>query len=167
MAKAARASSKESYNEAVKEAKLLDIRLTESNWEFDLSMLKQIDQLQKFTDQSISDTPHFSSEDGRLFGKVLCSLLITPNSETDGSDPDAQTEASQAAVSCEATYVVAFDVPKTFTSDDATKFFESTAKFAVWPYFRSHVANLAAQSRLELPPLPLKTLMQRIKGDTH
>jgi len=166
MAKAARPSSKESYNQAVKEAKLLDIRLTESNWEFDLSKLREIGQLQKFTNQSILDAPHFSPENGQLLGKVVCNLLITPNTATDEPDVEAQTETSQAAVFCEATYIVAFDVPKTFTSDDAAKFFESTAKFAVWPYFRSHVANLAAQSRLELPPLPLTTLLQRIRGDT-
>lgn len=166
MAKAARASSKESYNQAVKEAKLLDIRLTESSWEFDLSKLREIGQLQKFTNQSILDAPHFSPADGQLLGKVVCNLLIAPNMATDEADEEAQTETRQAAVFCQATYIVAFDVPKTFTSDEATKFFESTAKFAVWPYFRSHAANLAAQSRLELPPLPLTTLLQRIRGDT-
>lgn len=165
MAKAVRSSSKESYNQAVKEAKLLDIRLTESNWEFDLSRLQEIDQLQKFTGQSILDEPYFSPEEGRLVGKVVCNLLITLNPMTEGTDVDAQSEESQAVVDCHATYVVAFEVPKTVTPENAVTFFESTAKFAVWPYFRSHVANLAAQSRLELPPLPLKTLLQRIRGD--
>ncbi len=159
MAKPARAPSKDTYNEAVKEAKLLDIRLTESKWAFDLSMLREMDELQKFTNQSILEAPHFSPETGRLVGKVLCRLLITANLAVD--EPDA----SQAALDCESSYVVAFEVPKAFTSHNANQFFESTAKFAVWPYFRSHVANLAAQSRLELPPLPLTTLLQRIRDD--
>lgn len=166
MAKPARAPSKDTYNEAVKEAKLLDIRLTESKWAFDLSMLREMDKLQKFTNQSILEAPHFSPETGRLVGKVLCRLLITANSAVDEPDANTQTDASQAALDCESSYVVAFEVPKAFTSHNANQFFESTAKFAVWPYFRSHVANLAAQSRLELPPLPLTTLLQRIRDDT-
>lgn len=166
MAKLARTPAKDSYNEAVKAAKLLDIRLTDSNWAFDLSMLREIDGLEKYTDQSIPDEPHLSQENGRLIGNVACRLLITPSLASDGAEADIEIEASQAAVLCEARYLVAFDVPKTFTLRDASKFFESTAKFAVWPYFRSLVANLAAQSRLELPPLPLTTLLQRIKGDT-
>jgi hypothetical protein len=166
MAKLARAPAKDSYNEAVKTAKLLDIRLTESNWAFDLSMLREIDSLEKYTDQSIPDEPHLSPENGRLIGNIVCSLMITPNLASYEAGADTQIDASQAAVFCKAKYLVAFDVPKTFTQGDANKFFESTAKFAVWPYFRSLVANLAAQSRLELPPLPLTTLLQRIKGDT-
>ena len=158
MAKAVRAPSKANYNEAVKEAKLLDIRLTESNWTFDLSMLGDMHQLKKYTDQSIAGEPHFSPDSGRLIGKVLCNLLITPSEASDDPEANTQSATGQNAVFCKAEYIVVFDVPKSFTSDDATKFFESTAKFAVWPYFRSHVASLAAQARLELPPLPLTTV---------
>jgi hypothetical protein len=167
MAKTVRAPSKANYNEAVKEAKLLDIRLTESSWTFDLSMLGDMQQLKKYTDQSIAGEPHYSPDSGRLIGEVLCNLLIKPSEASGDPGADTQSTTGQNAVFCKAAYIVVFDVPKTFTSDDAKKFFESTAKFAVWPYFRSHVANLAAQSRLELPPLPLTTLLQRIKGDTH
>lgn len=163
MSKAARASSKENDNDAVSAAKLLDLRLAESNWTFDLSQLQRLDELQKFTHQSIADEPYFSPENGQLIGKVLCFLVIATDSSVLESEGGLEDAASQAAIICQANYIVAFDVPKNFSIGDARAFFESTAKFAVWPYFRSHVATLAAQSRLELPPLPLTTLVQRVK----
>jgi hypothetical protein len=154
--------TKSEYNEAVNQAELVDLRLVKTSWVVDLSLLDDIEELDKRIDQSLSGLPHFDSETGLLMGQVTCQLWM-PN-KMDAEDSGIQEGEPEMAnvVACEASYVVAFRVPQTLASTDAHRFFASTSGFAVWPYFRSHIANLAAQSRIELPPLPLKTLLQRV-----
>jgi hypothetical protein len=162
MTKKLKAASKNEYNEAVARAELIDLRLIGSSWSIDLSLLDEIEQLEKQIDQAIVGDPHFDKENGMLMGQVMCQLSIPSNGAEKGSENDESEEELDKVVACNATYVVVFRVPQTLSINDATKFFASTSSFAVWPYFRTHVANLAAESRIELPPLPLKTLLQRV-----
>jgi hypothetical protein len=162
MSKKLKPVSKTEYNEAVAQAELIDLRLIASSWSIDLSLLDEIDRLEKRIDQSIVGEPHFDAENGMLMGQVTCKLFIPVHGTPEESDNEGASEESNSVVACNSTYVVVFRVPETLSLGDARRFFASTSSFAVWPYFRTHVANLASQSRVELPPLPLKTLLQRV-----
>ena len=119
----------------------------------------------KMLDQKVTEGPHYDPDDGLMLGKVRCRLWVPVGAQNEGpNSEDQEKDVVEAAniLECEANFVVAFKLEHPVSNVDATRFFESTAGFAVWPYFRSHIASMAAQSRVNLAPLPLKTLLQRV-----
>ena len=47
--------------------------------------------------------------------------------------------------------------------DSVKTFFERMAPLACWPYFRSHVANVAAEAGISIPVVPIKKLRFPVK----
>lgn len=62
---------------------------------------------------------------------------------------------NKKAVSIRCRYIVVYDVQGHPESAAVNAFAARVARFAAYPYFRSHVAEVSSQAGLSLPPLPV------------
>lgn len=58
-------------------------------------------------------------------------------------------------LNCKAKYLLAYTVSQTVETAAAERFTHTVGPFSVYPYFRSHFAELTAQGGALVPPLPI------------
>lgn len=153
------------YNEAVKQATLLGIMLTSSSFDVTNDFRDEHEQSDKYIDQTIVGSPDFDAEEGLLIGMVRCRVWMisaAQREELKDAQPDEVFASSFFAV--EAIYDVIFKVSGEHETSTLEAFFEKMAPFAVWPYFRSHLATVSAEAALNVPILPIKKLFHPVKA---
>lgn len=73
---------------------------------------------------------------------------------------------NRVAVKCGGQFVTAYRTPADAESAAAEAFCAKVGLFAAFPYFRAHVAQMAASANADLPPLPmLSSIPHKAKGD--
>ena len=138
------------YNALVAAARLRDIRLLKADFSLDPS------GLENESDWKLSQT---------------CEII--------GADFDADAEMMVAWVAAEAVckrknkkvvnirckYMIVYDVQGQPEALAVSAFAKRVARFAAYPYFRAHVAEVGSQAGLRLPPLPVIKEMRLIPQD--
>jgi hypothetical protein len=151
-------SKADTYNEAVDRAELLEVLLESSSFKVDHEFRGEEEASDKFINQRIDEKPDYDPESQMLFGTVRFRVWMNRPEDKAEEAESADESFGSGRLSIETLYVVVFRVTGSHSSDTLSKFFERTAPFSAWPYFRSLVAQFAAASRLEIPILPIKRL---------
>jgi hypothetical protein len=133
------------YNLLVKAAQLSAIRLVKSDFFLlpegflskDLTLVHECE----------IETSHFSSADG--------ALLVVVNAEAFGTIGEPGTKRHRKVMSSNCQYLIAYDVIGEPSAAAVQTFARRVARFAAYPYFRAHFAELTSQAGLQLPPLPV------------
>ena len=149
--------SNKEYVNVVSSASLEDLLLTFSVFKASLAFRASGDDVERSAD---SEPINCMMDDGILIGEVQCNVLIE---KAKGEEQPGDREGDRL-FSVDARYTVAFKVTGEHSQDAARAFFNKMAPVAVWPYFRSYVAALAASANVDVPILPLKKLVQSLKA---
>lgn len=72
---------------------------------------------------------------------------------------EANSESPETVVHIEASYFIGYgNAGSLIAKGEAIDFLKKVGRMAVYPYFRSHVSNIAAAAQLDLPLLPTVTI---------
>ena len=129
----------EEYNNVVRVAELRQIVLISSNFEL--------------------NTKNLSDEDYQLSrSEDICGFAFKP--EGDGALLEIEYVAKASGekgefFSIKARYAVAFYFDEKVDIEAAEKVVTRIGRFAAYPYFRRHVAQISWESGLDFPPLPI------------
>lgn len=159
MARDANTVDAATYNALVGRATLTNIRLTEAKFDIKPEALAtQPDAWRK--DVRAEPVEVFAdAETGRLYGSFLFELTCRHRRKN--------------VMTCSARYLVSYRVHGGCEPEIGELFVERVGKVVVYPYFRATVAQLTAQSAVQMPPLPIISLAPRsVKSaaeleDTH
>lgn len=105
--------------------------------------------------------PEFFSEssDRELSrGEEITSFSVTEDRLTAAAEIEyfAKAKCGEAEAFCAScTYLVAFDFEKETTEETAEKVIQRVGRFAAYPFFRQHVAQLSWESGIDIPILPI------------
>lgn len=128
------------YSAAVEAAELRDIRLIGCAFNSSPEAFVRIDGCKYTYGCEVSDS-FYDDEAKLLTGWVVC---------------DAAAKVGRKRVmGLKATYLVVYDIDGDPLEEAAKKFVHHVGCFAVYPYFRSHFAEVASQAGLRIPPLPI------------
>ena len=128
------------YNELVAAARLRDIRLTRSEFGLEAEAVKfQADwKLKHGCD--VQDV-HFAADKDLLLIWVLADAVCK--------------SGNRRILWSKCKYLVAYDIHGSPSEEALHIFAKRVARFAAYPYFRAHFAELASQGGLHVPPLPI------------
>jgi hypothetical protein len=147
------------YQETVDQASLERISLRSSAFQLRLDEYRQNEKdAARFIDQEVSE-PHFDEESKVLVGTVDCRVWM---GKPDQSGRDKEELFAESFFSVEASYAVIFRIPGDHSVETLHAFFIRMAPFSVWPYFRAHVAAIAAEANLRIPIIPIKKLFRPV-----
>lgn len=149
-------AKQDDYTKAVERASLERISLRENAFRVSADYRKHLKDADRFIDQTVH-SPHF--EKGLLIGTIECRVWMRKNG--DKAEEGAELEGS--IFSIESRYVVVFKVPGEHSAETVEAFFDRVGPFSVWPYFRTHVAHIAAEAGIDVPILPIKKLFQPVR----
>ena len=169
MAKPKATKKRNGNDEAIKNCHLVHIGLVESHF----FMRSEFDELmegsQKFLELSCSDDVYFDEEQKTLQGVVNCVMWMVSNEiersteeVTIGNSQDTSSE--DVIILIQGAYHVAYAVDGGVTENEADQFFRSFSSMAAYPYFRQHVADVAARASVSIPILPIKRLRYPLRG---
>jgi len=129
------------YNKLVATAQLREIRLVKSEFSLDAEALGAEQASWKHVHSCEIQQSHYDSDDDLLVAWV--------NAEA------SCIKKRKKIVSAKCRYLIIYHVDG--KPDDAivNAFAKRVARFAAYPYFRTHFAELASQAGLFLPPLPI------------
>jgi len=128
------------YNALVASAQLRDIRLVKSQFYLEPDGLGDPQNWQH-THSCEIETSHFDAD------KKLIWTWVTAEA--------ACLYEKKRVVSAECRYLIVYKVDGEPEDLEVAAFAKRVARFAAYPYFRAHFAQLASQAGLELPPLPV------------
>ncbi len=153
------------YGKAVEHASLEVVRLVSSSFDVDPRFHDEGLEIERFVTQNVRGF-EFIETSRSLLGMVQCKFWVQRASEkTDDSAEDSKELAKEEKLaSIDARYLVLFKVSGEHTAESLKVFFNQIAPISVWPYFRVHVASLSAEADLDIPPLPLKKLVHKVKA---
>ena len=134
------APSSAAYNAFVASADVRDIRLIKSEFSVSPEALEERHALRREHACDITQS-HYDSDNKLLYAWVAASA--------------ACYWKRKRILSSKCQYLIVYTVNA--EPDDAAVpvFIRRVARFAAYPYFRSHFAHLASQAGLEIPPLPV------------
>ncbi|MEQ1707488.1 MAG: hypothetical protein ABL864_04070 [Terricaulis sp.] len=157
-------SASDAYNKVVERASLENIVLTSSSFNVSHEFHAEEENADRFIDQMAS-RPHFDEHSKLLMGEVRCRVWMNKATDSvrDGEKTPGQV-FGDSIFSIEAKYGVVFKMPGEHNRDTLDTFFERMAPFSTWPYFRGHVAQVAAESGIDFPILPIKKLFHPVKS---
>jgi hypothetical protein len=150
-------SKAEQYNAVVAKARLLDVMLTSSNFSVAHGFRGNEGDAAKFLDEAC-DAPSYLIEDHMVFGEVRFRVWMAEQGDDLSKHKDGEAFFKASPLQIEANYIVAFDLPGEHDEDNVVSFFQRTAAFTAWPYFRAIIAQFSAASEVEIPILPIKQL---------
>ena len=142
------------YNDVVRSAELLDVRLTSSKFDVKPEYYGWKDRDKAFREESALDLEgglkwtQYDAEHGLLVGNFDWKAGCKKN--------------RRKLLSITATYLIAYRVLKDSEEKYAHVFLASVGRFAIFPYFRSLVSQYSAASMADLPILPV--LKEKIGG---
>lgn len=128
------------YNSLVAAARLRDIRLLKADFSVDPNSLEHQDNW-KLTQTCEIQLAEFNAE---------AELLVT---FVDAAATCKFKNKKIVTVRCR--YIVVYDVQGKPEALAVNAFARRVARFAAYPYFRAHVAEISSQAGLRLPPLPI------------
>lgn len=161
------------YGKVVADAQLKAIRLISSSFHVTPAFRAQAKNLRRSIRQDVKGS-HYDEAAGTLIGTVSCECWMGPKQEDASKDvapPPAPKDVaplpapeSDRQFSVQAEYVILFELSTQHDTDIAEAFFSRIAPISVWPYFRVHVASMAAEGGVNIPVLPIKKLLHRVKS---
>jgi hypothetical protein len=128
------------YNSLVAAARLRDIRLLKSEFVLDPDGIDAEDSW-KLNQSCEIQQAQFSPETEMLLTFVEASAICKIK--------------NKKVVTVRCRYLVAYEVQGDPEELAINAFAKRVARFAAYPYFRAHVAEIASQAGLRLPPLPI------------
>ncbi|HWA91819.1 MAG TPA: hypothetical protein VG889_17405 [Rhizomicrobium sp.] len=134
------------YNALVAAAQLRDIRLVESG--FALTP----DGLEKRHEFKLSQTCEIEKAHVDV-GRGL--LVVFVAATASAAFANAEMQAAMEVMSAKCRYLIVYHVSGDPAPEAVDAFARRVARFAAYPYFRAHFAELASQAGLMLPPLPV------------
>jgi len=134
------------YNKLVAAANLRDIRLVESSFAIAPDGLETRPEL-KLVHTCEIENAHADIADGLLVAIVAAAASAVIAGEDRGSETEL--------VSARCRYLIVYNIVGNPTEAAVDTFAKRVARFAAYPYFRAHFAELASQAGLMLPPLPV------------
>ena len=154
----------QSYSRAVEDATLETVRLVSSEYKM-RSSFHDASTDRRTTNHEVSGF-EFDTTRGVLLGTVRCRCSIkrqsSEGSKTDSTDPEGPN--AEPVFFVNADYLVLFRLVGEHDRKDVETFFTRVAPLSVWPYFRVHVATTAAQANVNIPVLPIRKLVHRVKA---
>ena len=136
------------YNAVVESAELMDIRLISSSFDMSVSLPGLLrrqreagESLIRWLYESELSEYAYSDDDGFLFGQFSWKTV--------------GKESRKHVVSVKATYIVVYQLAPGLSGHYVGIFLKKVGRFATYPYFRTLVATLHADARLDVPPLPV------------
>lgn len=147
--------SNDPYNKLVSAAQLEMIRLISGQFLIPLPSEDEISNGSGFFSQQVRGEIEHRQDIEVVAGAIECKTWMVP----DGSQPHESTQNPRMTFEITAVYFVSFKIPGKHNKTDVKAFFSRTAPFAVWPYFRAHVAMIAAESGARLHPLPMLSIL--------
>ena len=152
------------YSKAVDDAQLVNIRLVSGSFKVSPSFRSSSPDVERFFEQKTS-APKYNAENRALIGMVSCRCWMRPKASSEATTPsDPNGEEPEDLLSIDAEYVLAFRIEGEHDAQMLNTFFKKLAPLSAWPYFRTHVATVASEGGLDIPPLPIKKLMFRVKS---
>lgn len=149
----------EKYNGVIDRARLMEVVLTSSEFSVSHNFADEKEASDKFIDEDVMDL-HYDPAEEMVFGYVQCRVWMNRASDNaPETKPSLEEAIDKSVFSVQATYFVAVNVEGTHDEGDVKAFFERTGPFVAWPYFRAHVAQLAAAANYEIPILPIKRVL--------
>lgn len=155
-------SKSDAYNNVVEHASLENILLTSSVFDLRHDFYDEEESIDRFIDQATS-APHFDEQSRFLMGSVQCRVWMNKQADNISERRLPEEAFADSILSVTATYSLIFAVPGEHDSETLSTFFRRMAPFSVWPYFRVHVAQVAAESGIKIPILPIKKLFHPVK----
>jgi hypothetical protein len=134
------------YNALVAAAQLQDIRLVKSAFELAPEGI-EVRPEWKFTHACEIDQMHFDA------AKSLLIASVSAEANAEIGEQGSVSHHTMLSITCQ--YVVFYSVTGSPSDAAIDSFARRVARFAAYPYFRAHVAELASQAGLQLPPLPV------------
>lgn len=137
------------YTKVAQRARLRDIRLMSSTYKVDMQSFFDAASQGKITKQAFGGEPgwHQLSDQGTLAGEYLWQASV-------------RFGGRKNALKIQATYVLIYSGLEGANEEYAHLYFQKLARFASYPYFRTHVALHTSSSGLSLEPLP--SLIDRV-----
>lgn len=144
------------HENLVASAELLHVGLVYSHFKRDPASDFDLEDKEKFMGQSMIMKPQFDRENGLLTGMIRSRVWVAPSLSRDDCTADESFESAEVQI--ETHHAVAFEVSHKDEISEAAvdSFVRKIGMMSIWPYFRSHSANLASEALVMLPPLPLK-----------
>jgi hypothetical protein len=154
MARDAHSVDAASYNALVGRATLTNIRLTEAKFDIRPDALSTEPDTWRKEIRAEPVEVFADAETGKLYGSFLFELICR--------------HRRKKVMSCSARYLVSYRVHGGCEPAIGELFVERVGKVVVYPYFRATVAQLTAQSAVQMPPLPIISLAPRsVKSATE
>lgn len=141
----------EQYEAVANRARLRRLGLQKQSYKAELSLLWQSGESGNGLKHSFKGMPNghvYDRDDGLIVGNYEWAVQVK--------------HGRRNALKLVAEYVLVFGGLKACTADEdyVALYFDKIARFASYPYFRSHFAMCTASSGITLPPLP--TLTERV-----
>ena len=155
-------SQSEAYSKAVEQSALENVVLVSSSFEMDPRVLTDNDQLERYIDQRVTNI-EFDDQSQLLFGTVECRVWACL-SGVENKRENEEAPSVPKLLALEAKYMVIFKILGEHDREVIDMFFRKMGPFTTWPYFRVHVAGVAAEAHIDLPVLPIKKLLFPIKS---
>lgn len=147
MAVDANAVDPAAYNALVGRAVLTNIRLSETRYDIKPDALSTDPATWRKEVRAEPVEVFADEESGRLLGSFLFELTCR--------------HRRRKILFCSARYLVSYRVHGGCEPEIGALFVERVGKVVVYPYFRATVAQLTAQSAVQMPPLPIISLAPR------
>lgn len=162
----AQAPKAQAYARVVEDATLENIRLVSSSFKISPKFREDDHEVKRFIDQEVKGVD-FDQAAGALVGMVRCRCWMgsDPKTGTGSTEVSSETDPQKASLlTINAQYVLLFKISGEHGSDSIATFFHRVGPISVWPYFRAHVAAIAAEGNVDIPVLPIKRLVHRVKA---
>jgi hypothetical protein len=127
------------YNALVAAARLRDIRLIKSDFSLSPDGINRENEWKLLNTCEIQEVQF--DPDGLLFAWVAAEAICKIK--------------NKRVAAFRARYLIVYDVHGVPEEPAVEAFARRVARFAAYPYFRAHVAELASQAGVRLPPLPI------------
>ncbi|RYZ72542.1 MAG: hypothetical protein EOP09_03055 [Proteobacteria bacterium] len=142
------------YKRVVEQAEIVFIGAVGSRFHVEEDYDEEHQESEKFIDQTLVRDGGYDPETNLLEGFVQCRVWMTKAGAKKAKTPDEAFD--NALFACEIVYRAVFQISGEHEEATLGQFFERTAPFATWAYFRSHVAQMASAACIKVPILPIK-----------
>lgn len=149
MAKETRADI-EAYREAADAADVKSIRLVSSNFDIKPDAFTESDRSWKQVYRCDTVSAQYDKDQSVLFAFIEAAAICKIGNRN--------------VISLKCNYIVSYIVHGNPEKVAAERFARHVGRFAAYPYFRAHFAELTSQAGLNLPPLPVMREGKRLIG---
>lgn len=131
----------QAYDKVVETASLRELKLVSSSFDAKPDAYSEDFQNWRPTYDCVLDSNYFVADLGLIFGAVSAEVRCK--------------RGRSSILTLKSRYVILYKVEGEPEESAALKFVQRVARFAVYPYFRAHFAEICSQAGLNVPPLPI------------